>query len=777
MSKSTVIKTIVGFVVLSIFLGLVFWGVTPSYAQDTSPTPTPGVEQVFVSGNELTFEALGMAEETMHGPYDNELIRFSLPADWRLSQGAAIQLDLSFYYDYDVTEITEETSTRSVRGELFGGLIQVVFNDVTISTILLDERGDQSFDITIPTEALQSPRGDGRNELELVLISDEGCLYGVDTIVVVRPSSRFILPHDSVPITTDLATLPRPFYQKDLIVPNQATLAIPDQPSLAELHAAMIVMAGFGRMSNGEMLLSFVPASQLTPEIQNSSHLIFVGTSGAFPSLDQATLPVAPTSLSAAGADSDDGVLETAVSPWNPAKALLVLTSDTDQGLTKAAKALSSGLVMGVAQPDLAFVSEVQPAALSTLTAENRTFKDLGYATETVNRWGVIRRGYEFYIPPGQTPSGETYLDLFYAHSALVHFERSGLVVDLNNEPVGSVAFTEETASGAKVRVNLPRELMRTGTNRIVIEVGLVPRDICADFYVDNLWVSLDAKSVLHVPLAPIFSESSSRLIDLSLYPNLLSLSPEQGSVAFVLPQNDLSAWRVAAQIAFHLGDMTDWGLAEFGAYYGDDVPTEIRENHDLVIVGRASTLPIVSEMGAALPASFSAGSDFATLQDLQVVYRLPESARLGYLELLESPWNQDRLVLAVLGSNEQGVAWAGNALTVPELSGNLAGDLALVSGERIVTADTRTGVGVGSALTTAVPETEVEVSTAEEAYSPKRPAWVLPAIGVAIVLMVVVAILAGLTDWLKRRKPTRERARKIEEQAEEESEEKRPFL
>jgi hypothetical protein len=322
---------------------------------------------------------------------------------------------------------------------------------------------------------------------------------------------------------------------------------------------------------------------------------------------------------------------------------------------------------------------------------------------------------------------------------------------------------------------------MRTGTNRILIDIGLVPRDICADFYVDNLWVTIDSSSLVHVPLVPSLADRGDRSIDLSLYPELLSLSPEQGSVAFVLPEDDLAAWQVAGQIAFHLGDQTDWGLAEFATYYGDSVPSEIGANHDLVLVGRPTSLPILSDLEDVLPVPFEQGSNLATLQDLQVVYRLPETATIGYLELLEAPWDEERLVLAVLGSNEQGLVWAGNALTVPELSGNLAGDFALVNGEKIVTADTRVRVGVGSAVTTAVPETETEVvAQPEETYSPQRPVWVLPAIGVAVILMIVVAVFAGLSDLRGRAKTIRGRKKKAKDQTEQKPErqndEERPF-
>jgi len=43
---------------------------------------------------------------------------------------------------------------------------------------------------------------------------------------------------------------------------------------------------------------------------------------------------------------------------------------------------------------------------------------------------------------------------------------------------------------------------------------------------------------------------------------------------------------------------------------FADSIPASARQERDLVIVGRPSQLPLLRELGSALPAAFPEGSD-----------------------------------------------------------------------------------------------------------------------------------------------------------------------
>ncbi len=738
-------------IVIAILLG--FSGVfpTPGQAQEEVPAVPPSqmeINEALASQalNEYTFADLGLNERTLNGPFETMLIRFGLPADWELAPGAQIQLDMAFYYDFP------QSAEPLLQGEVFGGLLRVAFNGVTLTSVYLDARGDQTVTIPITEDALVTQRDDGRYELELALISDENCLYDFDTIVVIKPTSRLILPHQTVDISTDLALLPRPIFQTDSIVPDIATLVVPDQLSGQELRAILIAAAGFGRFTDEKLLYRVVSESGVTAEMRETTHLVYVGKSEGFPSLDAVELSVAKDSFTAENGNPTDGIVQMAVSPWNPAKAVLVISGDSDEGVVKAAQAFASGLLMGIESPSVARIADVNPYGQVSAVPTDRTLADLGYITESIVRYGAVSRNYTFFIPPGQEIQGEAYFELNYAHSSLLEYDRSGVVVELNGEPIASAAFRDETAQFGTLRANLPPALMRPGDNRLTVVFALIPRDICAEFFVDNLWFTIFDDSLVHLPLIPAEAQIGTRQLDLSLYPDLFSLGPAGGSVGFVLPKGDAVALDTASRIAFNLGDDTNWSIPEFGAYFVDELPENARQSHDLVLVGRASQLPIVAELSAVLPAPFDPGSDAASVQGLQVTYRLPETSNLGYVELAASPFNTERAVMAVLGNSDAGLAWAGAALTVPDLRGDLSGNLALVNEDQIVSVDTRRNRGINPQVLSGVAETPVEIPVPTTTVTVERPAWVLPAIGGVAALMVAIALVAIISALRRSR-------------------------
>ena len=141
----------------------------------------------------------------------------------------------------------------------------------------------------------------------------------------------------------------------------------------------------------------------------------------------------------------------------------------------------------------------------------------------------------------------------------------------------------------------------------------------------------------------------------------------------------------------------------------------------------------------------------------MQVLFRIPPDVPMGYVELLASPWNQANSILGVFGNSSQGLVWAGNALVDPTLRSRLAGNFAAVTGQQVVTTDTRlsalpqvTGVGTPAAAASTPFAPFAGPSTPPTA----RPGWVLPvALGAAVlaVLILLVAAFRGLAKNSKR--------------------------
>jgi hypothetical protein len=732
-------------------------GVSTAYAQSlvqSTPTVTPTNQTSGTASSDsaISFSQLGMTDTFLYGPYDRMTINFSTPSDWQLDAGATVQLNLN-------PSITPGKSTVAGQAPTtYGGILYISYNGSAIFEIGLNWTDTKTVTFAIPPSALKSTRQDGRQELQLYLDAGTNCQDNARTDLLVMASSSIYLPHSYVAPITQLSALPEPFYMRTSFAPVPAIVVIPDKPSPSELQAALTTVAGFSRMSQGNLSLTLIESSQVDAKTLQTSNLIFVGKASGLPSLHNVVMPAASdgSKFSAQGAGPDDGIVEMIVSPWNKSNVALVIGGNSDAAVVKAAQAVSSGALRPGASQNLTLVSDVLGSVATPAVAEDRTMADLGYSSLTLNGIGVQSSDIIFNVPAGQVAKDGSYLKLIYINSGLVDFNTSGLTVYLNGETIGSLSLSKDMASNSTVQISIPTDGIKQGTNTLTIEVNLEPVDVCSLFAQDNLWATFSSDSLLHLPL-----EAASTVVksptDLGKYPYPFIASPTLKTTTFVVSADNAASWAAAAQIAANLGKYSSGAVVELGTVLGNNVPDAIRQSQDLLVVGQASTLPLISELGPSLPAPFATGSDIATERAFRVVYNLPSGTTIGYLELLAAPWQSDHTILAVLGSNPDGLNMAAAALTTPALRDKLGGDFAVVNGSQVLIADSRLQMGTGNISATAVPAASTQaVSTpmiqTTTVVPDSHPTWMIPTIFGTLGLILVTLIVLGVIVLTRRK-------------------------
>ena len=166
-----------------------------------------------------------------------------------------------------------------------------------------------------------------------------------------------------------------------------------------------------------------------------------------------------------------------------------------------------------------------------------------------------------------------------------------------------------------------------------------------------------------------------------------------------------------------------------------------------LIVIGKSSTIPLLSQFNDQLPAPFDFASDTASESNMQVVYRIPNGMSVGYLELLSSPYNAEKPILVLAGNTDDGVTLAGNALLQNELSSQLTGVFAVTNGTQIATGNASSSF---SAVGTLVPPAAAIVTTPVPASfnapaTLAAPGWLLPLLivsGIAILLIILLVIV-----------------------------------
>jgi len=141
-------------------------------------------------------------------------------------------------------------------------------------------------------------------------------------------------------------------------------------------------------------------------------------------------------------------------------------------GVEKAGRALSSDGLYGASAPNLAIIANVNTNVRPPfLVSADRTFANLGYTLENINRIGISRREFEFYIPSGMVLDEAAYLNLVYNHSALLNFDSSGLLIQLNGVPIGSGRLSDLSTQMTEMRIAIQEAIAGRDTLGGIIEI------------------------------------------------------------------------------------------------------------------------------------------------------------------------------------------------------------------------------------------------------------------------------------------------------------------
>jgi len=725
-----------------------YWFLIVLLFVSTHPVHAVGLSQPNVQDDGFfSFAQIREDEIHMFGPFATRDLLFGLPSTWELLDGAQLYIDMR-------VAVRSLNAQSSFDGQSsYVGTLIVTFNGQTIAQFPLENTVEDFTEVVqIPFNVLTSSRSDGRMELGFQLISGETCLLDQQLELIILSSSGFNFPHQFVEPDTSFLNFPRPIYQ-DTIFQDTARIVVPDQPTASELQGAFTVAAGLQARTGDEMALDLMQSNELTTGTLGEGHIIIVGKPSNLPLLSQLQLPLEPTGGQFAE-ENDVGVLQMVVSPWNPERVVLLVSGNTDNAVVKAAQALSTGLIRPNQFPNLALIDQVQAVSTYPVISTDQTLADLGYDNVVFEGRGETTDSFRFFIPIGLTVTSEAFIEISLNHTSLLDYDRSGLFVLLNDEPIGSVRFSDTTANLAnnRIRISIPPSAVVPGANTMDLVILLNPVDDCSNPDQGGLFATVWADETrLFLPLTTV-SPDLNRVNDLSAYPSPFTQSTTMEKTAFVVQSDSVDTWRNAMSIAENLGSIVDGDIMMPSLYFADDVPEAERSNYNFLVIGEPSKLPFITELNDLLPAPFPDGSDIALESDLQVIYKITPETPVGYVELLESPWNANNIVYGVFGNMTQGVEWAANALVVNDTRERLAGNFAVVNNTQVLSTDTRLSSSFEFVPPQVIPADE---STPSDVISETtaKPSWVLPAMMVTGAFIVVIIVVLIVSSLLRRRR------------------------
>jgi hypothetical protein len=477
----------------------------------------------------------------------------------------------------------------------------------------------------------------------------------------------------------------------------------------------------------------------------------------------------------------EDGIIQEIISPWDEGRAILIVTGLSDEAVKKASQAMSSETrYPGMSGP----VALVQEALLpteieaSTLLTDEVTLADLGYDDQIILGKSSSETQYLFDIPYGWQLTDAASLDLYFTHAQLVSYTGSSLTVLMNKTPIASVVLSEASSNDGHLHVSLADAGIQPGqTNRLIIQTNVVLTGegcLVADNE-DAFWLRVKKNSrmlLAHDVLTGTIP------FDLKNYPYPFNKRPDLSDVLVTLANEPADwEWEGALRLVAHLGSSVTSKTILPAGLVGEDNSVENLEDYQIMAIGRPSRHPLIQQVNSQLPQPFIPGSDEIEQRLDDVVLRLPPGLSLGYVQLINSPWEQERVFLALTGTTDEGVQQALH--TVINQPGAIKGNLTLFNAGKVITLDTRklTGGGVAAAVATAVPgmtpapTATINVATptvsasgsssnsTPEILTPPRtattnrslPGWVIPVIGING--LIIVGIFAFVFWQIRNRR------------------------
>jgi hypothetical protein len=263
----------------------------PTLALQSTATPTATLQIGPTSEVSFSLAALGYDEVTLTSPYGQAQYSFTLPENWTVQTGSALDLDLSYAYHQ-----TNATAYPALFGEL-----TVALDGETVEIFPINEAEFDHYQLRVPLPAaLLNSSNRTRRLIKLSLDAGLLCEVPHRARLVVHPTSSISLTYSQRPVVPDLARYPRPFYQQ-AFEPDSVRFVLPSQSTSDDLDNALAVAAKLGDLTGNRLVISATTDVDLrnlfsTPAAAFDEHLIVIGQPGdnqLLPLLnDVADLPV-----------------------------------------------------------------------------------------------------------------------------------------------------------------------------------------------------------------------------------------------------------------------------------------------------------------------------------------------------------------------------------------------------------------------------------------------------------------------------------------------------
>lgn len=624
----------------------------------------------------------------LRGVYSEARLAFTRPRGWKIDkQTGAVQALIRFQHS---------PSLYASRSNL-----TVLVNGTSVGSTPLNRKQSQvgQLLVNIPPNLLQD-----YNDITVVAqqnnhpeCSDPN---SPDLWTEILPDSKLVFKYQKQPIALNFSRYPYPVFDNLGLESNQIAFLQPSQASQAWLTAAGRFQAALGRTADFRP----IETSMVTgvADVKENQRLVIIGTPSEQPAL--AELKDLPLKIAGGqildGSQNpipeDRGVLILTTNKKQGGAPVLIVTGNGAKGVAKAAQFLAQPDLRKMGTGQVVFVDQIKEGLTPGTRQwprhlpEQNTFKlsDLKTSVNgepfndiTVRGAGAPAVEMDFRALPDDRFLRGSSMNLVYSYGPQVNPRTSVVQVFLDGNFIGGARLTNEAGENRKsLKVDLPANLVKPDSKLQV-------------FFRMNAREAFDKQRCVFAPDQQLTGtlhsdtsfdlkrETSVQLPDLNLlkfgYP--FAAPQDLSQTAIVLPQNP-SPTDILTLLEFseRLGRLSHADSVKLEVYTPDNLPETVRKNDHLVAIGVRDKFPlqdVFKSQGFNLSQAFLRTSDENKVQT-------PQDAQ-GMIKQVVSPWNGERVVLALTAQTENGLERVRQVLNQDPWFFQLKQDTVLISSDK----------------------------------------------------------------------------------------------
>jgi hypothetical protein len=619
----------------------------------------------------------------LRGIYDESRLGFTRPRDWQIK---TVKAQIRYRHSPALY------ATRSN--------LTVLINGASVGTIPLNRKdgeiGTSTFDV--PLSLLQN-----YNEITLGALQNNSptCTqdpYDPSLWTEILPDSKVTFDFKPQPVSLDFSSFPYPVFDELSLFPNQLAYLQPAKVDQTWLTATTRFSAALGRLADFRRLDTRIvknldEVGKNVSKTAPAERLVVIGTPEQQPTLKSLTLPI---SL------ADNKILDSEKKPLPPNVGVLMLTTTPDkkspvlvatgngsEGVGKAVQFLVQykdrqiGTGQTIIVKDLTLVPTPNARdwpgylplkdtfQLSELkTRSNKPFQDVTVRGSDSPPIEIDFRA----LPDDQFGQGNT-MTLRYSYGPQINAKTSLVEVKLDGVAlIGKRLTSIDGGTRESLTIPLPGNLIKP-TSKLQVDFRLDARErrSCSRVTDQQLWGTLHADTSFSLKRT-----NAVQLPDLKLLQYAFPFAAPQdlSSTAIVLPKEP-STSDLATLVEFgkRLGRLSKADSVQFGVYTADTLPKELREKHQLVGIGTQKNFPFPEALTSA---DFALKDQLGRQRNKSEVQTLP--ANDGVVKEMISPWNKERVLLALSGQTEKGLEQVQDLLRQDPLFFQIKDDTVLIS-------------------------------------------------------------------------------------------------